>query len=320
MQIEWTLAAPAEHPGMNGPLTFDLQTTGSGDDAIIERAEPRIAPLHRGVEKLFESRDYRQVLVLADRHDWHSAFGSELGLALTLEAQLGMTVPPRATWIRTLLAELNRAIHHLRWLGESVTGFDVALGVEPIPEVLLLRDQARQARDALIDAFEAISGGRLHPMITTPGGLRVDAPDGWTALVSNAAAQTNSVATGLARWADIAAAGTGIGALSPDQALAYAVSGPVARASGLALDLRFDEPYCAYSELIDAGTLTRVTDTAGDAQSRMRVLAAELAVSLAAVRRCAFAADEHAGEPVSLRLPKTLRVPEGSGYGWTESP
>ncbi|MEI8081104.1 MAG: NADH-quinone oxidoreductase subunit D [Actinomycetes bacterium] len=320
MQIEWALAAPAQHPAMNGPLAFDLRTDESTGDAIIEWAEPRIAPLHRGVEKLFESRDYRQALMLADRHDWHSAFGSELGLALTLEAQLGITVPPRATWIRTLLAELNRAIHHLRWLGESVTAFETAQGIHPGPEHRELRERARLTRDTLIDTLEAISGGRLHPMVVTPGGLRADAPEGWTALAEQASVAAADVADALQAWADNSTAGTGIGVLSHDLASTFAVSGPAARASGLAIDLRFDEPYCGYQELVDAGTITRVTATAGDARARMQVLAAEVAESLAAIAHCAAAADQYAGEPVSVRLPKTLRIPEGTGYGWTENP
>lgn len=327
MQTEWTLVAEADHPGMNGPLTFDLRTTrtcdGTGDgtgDEIIEWAEPRIAPLHRGVEKLFESRDYRQVLMLADRHDWHSAFGSELGLALTLESQLGITVPARATWIRTLLAEVNRAIHHLRWLGETTVELERATGTKPSLAAYQLRDRARLARDALIDTLESISGGRLHPMLVQPGGLRADAPAGWTAEVARAATATESVATELTDWADNAEQATGVGVLTTDAALAFSVSGPVARASGLDLDLRFDEPYCAYPDLIAAGALTRVRAHEGDARARFGVLAAELAVSLSAIEYCATALDGLGSGPVAVKLPRSLRVPEGNGYGWTENP
>ena len=69
--------------------------------------------MHRGAEKLFEVRDYRQITVLANRHDWLSAFGSELGVVLAVERMLGMEVPARAVWLRTLLAELNRVVNHL---------------------------------------------------------------------------------------------------------------------------------------------------------------------------------------------------------------
>ena len=137
---EWTLELGSQHPAGHGPITFDLALDGDGDDAIIAWAEPRLIPLHRGVEKLFESRDYRQALMLADRHEWHSAFGSELGLALTIESMSGITVPPRAVWIRTAMAELSRAIHHLRWVGETIGELDrEANGVE-------LRGAARRSR------------------------------------------------------------------------------------------------------------------------------------------------------------------------------
>ena len=73
--------------------------------------------MHRGAEKLFEARDYRQILVLANRHDWLSAFSNELGVVLAVERMLGMEVPVRAVWTRTLLAELNRVLNHLMFLG-----------------------------------------------------------------------------------------------------------------------------------------------------------------------------------------------------------
>ena len=80
--------------------------------------------MHRGAEKLFEVRDYRQIVMLANRHDWLSSFASELGVVLAVERMLGMEVPPRATWLRTLLAELNRVLNHLMFLG----GFALEVG------------------------------------------------------------------------------------------------------------------------------------------------------------------------------------------------
>ena len=73
--------------------------------------------MHRGAEKLFEVRDYRQIIVLANRHDWLSAFANELGVVLAVERLMGMEVPERAVWLRTALAELNRVLNHLMFLG-----------------------------------------------------------------------------------------------------------------------------------------------------------------------------------------------------------
>ena len=315
-QLVWTLEVDDQHPAVHGPMRLDLAVTGDQDDPVITHAEPLIVPLHRGVEKLFESRDYRQALMLADRHDWHSAFSSELGLALTIEAMAGIAVPRRATWIRTAMAELNRAIHHLRWLGETIG--EIA---QTDPVALGLRDQCRQAKESLVWLHEAISGGRLHPMLVVPGGVRDDAPVGWSEQLRDAARDLGPLAQRLVEWVSTDERLRGVAVLPPTSAIDFAVSGPVARASGMDLDLRFDDPYLAYPDLIDAGLLVRVTRTAGDAQARLQVLAEELAVSL----RCIGAAASELGSPgdqeaVNVRLPRSLRIPEGSGYGWTENP
>src|SRR5213080_4751665 len=91
-----------QHPATHGVLRLVLRLDG---ERIIT-AEPVIGYMHRGAEKLFEVRDYRQIIVLANRHDWLSAFANELGVVLAAERMLGMDVPPRAVWARTLLAEL----------------------------------------------------------------------------------------------------------------------------------------------------------------------------------------------------------------------
>src|SRR5215472_15629726 len=100
------------HPSAHGMLR--LRLTLDGDQ--ITAAEPEIGFMHRGAEKLFEARDYRQIIVLANRHDWLGAFASELGVALAAERLAGIEVPPRAVWARTMLAELNRALSHLAFL------------------------------------------------------------------------------------------------------------------------------------------------------------------------------------------------------------
>src|SRR5262245_62358041 len=100
------------HPSAHGMLR--LRLTLDGDQ--ITTAEPEIGFMHRGAEKLFEARDYRQIIVLANRHDWLGAFASELGVVLAAERLAGIEIPPRARWARTLLAELNRVLSHLAFL------------------------------------------------------------------------------------------------------------------------------------------------------------------------------------------------------------
>ena len=101
------------HPSGHGLLRLRLGLDG---DRVVT-AEPVIGYVHRGAEKLFEARDYRQIIVLANRHDWLGAFASELGVVLAAERLAGIEVPPRGVWARTLLAELNRVLSHLAFLG-----------------------------------------------------------------------------------------------------------------------------------------------------------------------------------------------------------
>src|ERR1700742_4054719 len=102
-----------QHPSTHGVLRLRLVLDGER----IRTAEPIVGYMHRGAEKLFEARDYRQIIMLANRHDWLSAFSNELGVVLAAERMLELEVPVRAVWIRTLLAELNRILNHLMFLG-----------------------------------------------------------------------------------------------------------------------------------------------------------------------------------------------------------
>src|SRR5437868_13767890 len=145
-----------------------LSLTLDGD--LITAAEPVIGYMHRGAEKLFEARDYRQIIVLANRHDWLSSFSNELGVVLAVERMLGMEVPLRAVWARTLLAELNRVLNHLMFLGS----YPIELGA--ITPVFYAFTQ----REAIQAVMEEISGGRMHYMFNRVGGLKEGAPARWT--------------------------------------------------------------------------------------------------------------------------------------------
>src|SRR5882762_3999351 len=102
-----------QHPSTHGVLRLRLVLDGER----VRSAEPIVGYMHRGAEKLFEVRDYRQIIVLANRHDWLSAFANELGVVLAVERLMGIEVPERAVWLRMALAELNRVLNHLMFLG-----------------------------------------------------------------------------------------------------------------------------------------------------------------------------------------------------------
>ncbi|WP_435200291.1 NADH-quinone oxidoreductase subunit D [Janibacter sp. GS2] len=300
-----------QHPATHGVLRLRVALDGER----VVSADPIIGYMHRGAEKLFEVRDYRQITVLANRHDWLSAFGNELGVVLGVEAMLGMEVPQRATWARTLLAELNRVLNHLMFLGS----YPLELGAMT-PIFYSFRE-----REDIQAVMEEISGGRMHFMFNRVGGLKEDLPAGWLDRVAAAVAAVRSRMPQLESLIvgnEILEARTkGVGVLSPELACAYGVSGPIARACGVDVDLRRDAPYLAYGELFGEGGPGRVvTRTAGDCLARLEVLLEQTHVSLDLADACVQRLRALERGPVNQRLPKVLKVPEGDRYTATENP
>jgi NADH-quinone oxidoreductase subunit D len=298
-----------QHPSTHGVLRLKLTLDGER----VRTAEPIVGYMHRGAEKLFEVRDYRQITVLANRHDWLSAFSNELGVVMAAELMLGMEVPPRAVWLRTLMAELNRVLNHLMFLGSY------PLEIGAITPVFY----AFRERETIQAVMEEATGGRMHFMFNRVGGIREEVPAGWNRVRPPSAAS----AAGCPGWsrcwsATILRARTrGVGVLDADLAAAYGVSGPIARACGLDLDLRRDQPYLAYGTLFAPGGPGRVvTRTEGDCLARFEVLIEQVHVSLDLVEACVGHLRSLPIGPINLQVPKVLRVPEGHVYRWTENP
>lgn len=297
-----------QHPSTHGVLRLRLVLDGER----IQRAEPIVGYMHRGAEKLFEARDYRQIVMLANRHDWLSAFSNELGVVMGVERMLGMEVPARAVWTWTLLAELNRVLNHLMFLGS----YPLELGgITPIFYAFTEREELQRV-------MEEVSGGRMHYMFNRVGGLKEDLPAGWAARVRAAVA---GVRSRMGRFDDLVvgneifrARTRGVGVLSRADVHAYGVSGPIARASGVDFDLRRDEPYLAYGELRD--TLKVVTRTEGDCLARFEVLLGQTHNALDLADACLDRLAELPPGPINQRLPKVLKAPEGHTYAWTENP
>ena len=300
-----------QHPATHGVLRLKIVLDGER----IVSADPIIGYMHRGAEKLFEVRDYRQITVLANRHDWLSAFSNELGVVLAVESMLGMEVPERAVWIRTLLAELNRVLNHLMFLGS----YPLELGaITPI-------FYAFREREELQAVMEEASGGRMHYMFNRVGGLKEDVPAGWLGRVSAAIMSVRGRLPDLESMLvgnEILRARTlGVGVLDAGTCAAYGVSGPIARASGLDIDLRRDAPSLAYAELFGpSGPGRVVTRTEGDCLARLEVLLEQVRVSLDLADACVDRLRRMQPGPVNQRLPKVLKVPEGEIYVATENP
>jgi NADH-quinone oxidoreductase subunit D len=305
---DMTLNIGPQHPSTHGVLRLRITLDGER----ISAAEPIIGYMHRGAEKLFEVRDYRQIIVLANRHDWLSAFASELGVVMAVERMLGMEVPVRAVWARTLLAELNRVLNHLMFLGS----YPLEIGaITPIFYSFREREQLQRV-------MEEISGGRMHYMFNRVGGLKEDLPAGWLGRVTDAVA---AVRVGVAQidklimGNEIFRARTrGVGVVTREQIEQFGVSGPIARAAGVDFDLRRDEPYLAYGELADV--LRVPIRTEGDCLARFECLLEQVYVSLDLADACVEHLAGLPQGPINQRLPKVLKVPEGHTYAWTENP
>jgi NADH-quinone oxidoreductase subunit D len=211
-------------------------------------------------------------------------------------------------WLRTLLAELNRVLNALMFLGT----YPLEIGAAA-PLFSALRE-----REALQRVMEEATGGRVHYMFNRIGGLLTDVPAGWVdrtrAVVAEVRSRVRADLDPVIRTDDVFAARTvGVGHVGLDTISSYGVSGPVARASGFDVDLRRDDPYLAYAEL----DVPVVLGTAGDAHERFRCLLDQVYVSLDLVDACL---DRLPGGPVNVKLPKTVRAPEGHLYVWTENP
>jgi NADH-quinone oxidoreductase subunit D len=316
------------HPSGHGMLRLGLTLEADR----ITAAEPVIGYVHRGAEKLFEARDYRQIIMLANRHDWLSAFSSELGVVLAAERLAGIEVPPRGVWARTLLAELNRVLSHLAFLScyppeiaaDAGPGGAAGGGAGPAGAIApqVAAGAAFGARELVQVVMEEISGGRMHYMFNRVGGLLEELPAGWLGRVHGTVDQVRSalpvIGAVVREHEGFRQRTRNVGRLTGEQVRQYGVSGPAARASGIGFDLRRDEPYLAYGDL--AGVLRVVTRTEGDCLARFECLLDQIGASLELADACASRLARLPPGPLSARLPKVFKVPEGHAYAWTENP
>lgn len=283
------------HPLSHGALQIDLVVDGD----VITSAEPRIGFMHRSAEKLFESRDYRQLMMLANRHDWLNAFHGELVIALALENALGLNPPVRATWTRMLLAELNRI---------STSALFLSF-VSTIP--------LRQMREPLLEFQQRISGSRIHPMINRIGGLAhgvspADLEDLAAALLP-IQYSLDDVSADLRNQG-----GQGVGVVQPGVIEVFTITGVTAAASGVGNDLRFRDPYLAYGDLGQCAPI--IVETKGDIAARYAAHVAVMRSSLQMIEIIINRLQEIGNEPIHVPLPKVVRVPQSMTFAQVESP
>ena len=260
----YTLNFGPQHPAAHGVLRLVLELDGE----VVQRADPHIGLLHRATEKLAEQKTYLQALPYMDRLDYMSMMSSEHAYVMAIEKMLNITVPLRAQYIRVLFDEITRLLNHLLWIGAH------ALDVGAMtPFLYCFRE-----REDLLDAYEAVSGARMHAAYYRPGGVSRDLPDTMpklkkTKVRSQASVdrinrnregslldfledftqrfpgyvdEYETVLTDNRIWKQRL---VDVGIVTPERAKAWGFTGPMLRGSGVVWDLRKNQPYEIYDKL-----------------------------------------------------------------------
>ena len=227
------------HPSTHGVLRLVVELNGER----VVGLKAVVGYLHTGFEKNMEQKTWWKAITYPERIDYLSFQINELVFVLAIEKLLRVEVPPKATWMRMLLSELNRIHSHLIWLGTAA----LELGA-----ISLLWYCFRE-RDAILDLFELVGGVRMHTRYFQAGGLAEDIPPGFFSecrrfvdVMEERVDEYEDILSRQAIWLERT---KGIGLLSADDALALGQSGPVLRASGVDWDLRKSEPYLAYDQV-----------------------------------------------------------------------
>ena len=228
-----------QHPSTHGVLRLILNLDG---ETVVD-CRPVIGYLHRGTEKLCETRDYYQCVPFTDRTDYVMAPMNNLGYVEAVEKLGEWEVPERALFARTAIAELSRISSHLLWLGTHA----MDIGAQTMV-LWTTRD-----RELILDYFEAALGDRLTTSAFRPGGLRRDLPDGWVEAVrtfcSTFPERVDEYETLLSENRIWLKRTVGIGVITADEARDLGLSGPMIRGSGVPWDIRKTEPYAAYDQI-----------------------------------------------------------------------
>jgi NADH-quinone oxidoreductase subunit D len=263
-----------QHPSTHGVLRLVLQLKG---EKIVD-ADAVIGYVHRGVEKLAEHRRYMQILPVFDRVDYISANSNELGFVLAVEKLLGVDeeIPERAQYLRVIMAELTRISSHLVWLGTH--------GLELGAMSVFL--YAFREREKVLDLFEELAGGRLHPGYMRIGGVAHDATDRFISDLKDFLEffpkkidEYEELLTENRVWLSRT---KGVGVIDKETAINWGITGPTLRAAGCDYDVRKYYPYCVYDRL----DFEVPVFYGGDVYDRYRVRIEEMRQSVRIVKQC----------------------------------
>lgn len=303
---EFELNFGPNHPGIEGNYALRVKLKG---DIVLE-AKADGGYLHRGFEKLMEQRLWIQNIALVPRICVPDPSPMEVCYAMAVEELCGLEVPERAQWLRVMQLELSRIAAHLFTFGghAAATGMYSTMfwGVAD--------------RDLLLDLFEEFTGGRVYSIYNIPGGVRRELPEGFLQRLSDT---LDYIESRLPEYDDLfftnqvfIKRARGVGAMTQQQALEWGVTGPNLRATGLAFDVRRDDPYLVYDQI----EFEIPTEEAGDAWARTLVRRAELRQSIRILRQVITALPDIGGA-IRAPIPNPLawNVPAGEVYTRVES-
>jgi len=300
---EISLNMGPQHPSTHGVLRLKLRI----DNEVVLGIEPIVGYLHRGMEKLWESQTYHQIVPLTDRLDYIASVSNNLAFVLAAEKLAGVEIPKRGQYIRVVLTELQRLASHLAWVGFMAN--DIGAGT-----VLLY---GFEARETILDFFEDYAGGRLTVHALRLGGVPYDlTPENIThirAVLAGLPAVLKDIGrllTGNRIWKQRT---VGIGTISAADAVEYGLSGPVLRASGVDWDIRKRRPYCSYEDFDFTVPLGRN----GDLYDRYLVRLEEINQSISIVRQ---ALDRLPEGEFRAKVPRIFKVQPGEVFHSIEAP
>ncbi len=289
-----------QHPGITGNMSLELVTCG---DQIVE-CRTHVGYLHRGFEKLMERRRYIQCFPLVCRICVPEPDFNEYLFAAGVEELAGIEIPERARWLRALTLEMARLTSFLMWIGGQTGAF----GMGTIGQWTVTM------RDYMLDLFEELSGGRIYHMYIIPGGVRADLPDGYATRVESTLRTIekvlDDVELAVFHNAVFKMRTKGLGGIDPSLVETYGITGPNARGSGIARDIRKDSPYLVYDQL----DFSIITATEGDAFARTWVRYQEMRQSIDLIRQMLRKMPQDG--PFFTKLPNVLhwKIPAGQTY------
>jgi NADH-quinone oxidoreductase subunit D len=293
-----------QHPSTHG--VFRMRVTLDGE--VIVDMEPVFGYLHRGIEKLAESRTYTQNIPYTDRLDYVASMTNNHAYVLAVEKLAGIQVPERAEYLRVIMSELMRISSHLMTVGFMLN----EMGAFFTPLMYMFRE-----REKILDLFEMVCGQRLTYNYMRIGGVSHDIPEGFIPalkrFINEMPSYIDEYDQLLAENEILLARTKGVGILPPEKAINASVSGPMLRASGVKWDIRRADPYSIY----DRFDFEIPIGKAGDTYDRYRMRILEMRQSVRIVKQ---AMEQLPAGDIRAKVPATFRPPKGEAYGHIEGP